>query len=192
MASGNSNGLGVPGEYDGEGEEQEGGDSDGNDGEDSSDSDDGEAVDDGNDGEDSSDNNRYYDTEADQKYTLSVNEIVKNWEICKYCLSSLCSIIQYCTAECKLNRYRILLEELLLHTYHQGILKRVTYCFYTQAQASICYRLVLSRWKDMKADSAEIDEIVERARSLPITSTLPPIRRSAGLPALACICGLND
>ena len=133
MASGNSNGLGVPGEYDGEGEEQEGGDSDGNDGEDSSDSDDGEAVDDGNDGEDSSDNNRYYDTEADQKYTLSVNEIVKNWEICKYCLSSLCSIIQYCTAECKLNRYRILLEELLLHTYHQGILKRVTYCFYTQA-----------------------------------------------------------
>ena len=44
----------------------------------------------------------------------------------------------------------------------------------------------------MKADSAEIDEIVERARSLPITSTLPPIRRSAGLPALACICGLND
>ena len=133
MASGNSNGLGVPGEYDGEGEEQEGGDSDGNDGEDSSDSDDGEAVDDGNDGEDSSDNNRYYDTEADQKYTLSVNEIVKNWEICKYCLSSLCFIIQYCTAECKLNRYRILLEELLLHTYHQGILKRVTYCFYTQA-----------------------------------------------------------
>ena len=133
MASGNSNGLGVPGEYDGEGEEQEGGDSDGNDGEDSSDSDDGEAVDDGNDGEDSSDNNRYYDTEADQKCTLSVNEIVKNWEICKYCLSSLCSIIQYCTAECKLNRYRILLEELLLHTYHQGILKRVTYCFYTQA-----------------------------------------------------------
>ena len=133
MASGNSNGLGVPGEYDGEGEEQEGGDSDGNDGEDSSDSDDGEAVDDGNDGEDSSDNNRYYDTEADQKYTLSVNEIVKNWEICKYCLSSLCSIIQYCTVECKLNRYRILLEELLLHTYHQGILKRVTYCFYTQA-----------------------------------------------------------
>ena len=124
MASGNSNGLGVPGEYDGEGEEQEGGDSDGSDG---------EAVDDGNDGEDSSDNNRYYDTEADQKYTLSVNEIVKNWEICKYCLSSLCSIIQYCTAECKLNRYRILLEELLLHTYHQGILKRVTYCFYTQA-----------------------------------------------------------
>ena len=141
MASGNSNGLGVPGEYDGEGEEQEGGDSDdGSDGEDSSGSDeedssdsDGEAVDDGNDGEDSSDNNRYYDTEADQKYTLSVNEIVKNWEICKYCLSSLCSIIQYCTAECKLNRYRILLEELLLHTYHQGILKRVTYCFYTQA-----------------------------------------------------------
>ena len=140
MASGNSNGLGVPGEYDGEGEEQEGEDSDGsdgedsdgNDGEDSSDSD-GEAVDDGNDGEDSSDNNRYYDTEADQKYTLSVNEIVKNWEICKYCLSSLCSIIQYCTAECKLNRYRILLEELLLHTYHQGILKRVSYCFYTQA-----------------------------------------------------------
>lgn len=123
MASGNSNGLGVPGEYDGEGEEQEGEDSDGNDGEDS----------DGNDGEDSSDNNRYYDTEADQKCTLSVNEIVKNWEICKYCLSSLCSIIQYCTAECKLNRYRILLEELLLHTYHQGILKRVTYCFYTQA-----------------------------------------------------------
>ena len=138
MASGNSNGLGVPGEYDGEGEEQEGEDSDGsdgedsdgNDGEDSSDSD-GEAVDDGNDGEDSSDNNRYNDTEADQKYTLSVNEIVKNWEICKYCLSSLCSIIQYCTAECKLNRYRILLEELLLHTYHQGILKRVSYCFYT-------------------------------------------------------------
>ena len=132
MASGNSNGLGVPGEYDGEGEEQEGEDSDGNDGEDSSDSDDGEDSD-GNDGEDSSDNNRYYDTEADQKCTLSVNEIVKNWEICKYCLSSLCSIIQYCTAECKLNRYRILLEELLLHTYHQGILKRVTYCFYTQA-----------------------------------------------------------
>ena len=150
MASGNSNGLGVPGEYDGEGEEQEGGDSDGSDGEDvddgndgevvddgsdgedSSDSD-GEAVDDGNDGEDSSDNNRYYDTEAEQKCTLSVNEIVKNWEICKYCLSSLCSIIQYCTAECKLNRYRMLLEELLLHTYHQGILKRVTYCFYTQA-----------------------------------------------------------
>ena len=146
MASGNSNGLGVPGEYDGEGEEQEGEDSDGsdgedsdgNDGEDSSDSDgedssdsDGEAVDDGNDGEDSSDNNRYNDTEADQKYTLSVNEIVKNWEICKCCLSSLCSIIQYCTAECKLNRYRILLEELLLHTYHQGILKRVSYCFYT-------------------------------------------------------------
>ena len=115
MASGNSNGLGVPGEYDGEGEEQEGEDSD------------------GNDGEDSSDNNRYYDTEAEQKCTLSVNEIVKNWEICKYCLSSLCSIIQYCTAECKLNRYRMLLEELLLHTYHQGILKRVTYCFYTQA-----------------------------------------------------------
>lgn len=150
MASGNSNGLGVPGEYDGEGEEQEGGDSDGSDGEDvddgndgevvddgsdgedSSDSD-GEAVDDGNDGEDSSDNNRYYDTEAEQKCTLSVNEIVKNWEVCKYCLSSLCSIIQYCTAECKLNRYRMLLEELLLHTYHQGILKRVTYCFYTQA-----------------------------------------------------------
>ena len=132
MASGNSNGLGVPGEYDGEGEEQEGEDSDGNDGEASSDSDDGEDSD-GNDGEDSSDNNRYYDTEADQKYTLSVNEIVKNWEVCKYCLSSLCSIIQYCTAECKLNRYRILLEELLLHTYHQGILKRVTYCFYTQA-----------------------------------------------------------
>ena len=132
MASGNSNGLGVPGEYDGEGEEQEGEDSDGNDGEDSSDSDDGEDSD-GNDGEDSSDNNRYYDTEADQKYTLSVNEIVKNWEICKYCLSSLCSIIQYCTAECKLNRYRMLLEELLLHTYHQGILKRVTNCFYTQA-----------------------------------------------------------
>ena len=123
MASGNSNGLGVPGEYDGEGEEQEGEDSDGNDGEDS----------DGNDGEDSSDNNRYYDTEAEQKCTLSVNEIVKNWEVCKYCLSSLCSIIQYCTAECKLNRYRMLLEELLLHTYHQGILKRVTYCFYTQA-----------------------------------------------------------
>ena len=123
MASGNSNGLGVPGEYDGEGEEQEGEDSDGNDGEDS----------DGNDGEDSSDNNRYYDTEAEQKCTLSVNEIVKNWEVCKYCLSSLCSIIQYCTAECKLNRYRILLEELLLHTYHQGILKRVSYCFYTQA-----------------------------------------------------------
>ena len=123
MASGNSNGLGVPGEYDGEGEEQEGGDSDGSDGEDS----------DGSDGEDSSDNNRYYDTEAEQKCTLSVNEIVKNWEVCKYCLSSLCSIIQYCTAECKLNRYRILLEELLLHTYHQGILKRVTYCFYTQA-----------------------------------------------------------
>ena len=115
MASGNSNGLGVPGEYDGEGEEQEGEDSD------------------GNDGEDSSDNNRYYDTEAEQKCTLSVNEIVKNWEVCKYCLSSLCSIIQYCTAECKLNRYRILLEELLLHTYHQGILKRVSYCFYTQA-----------------------------------------------------------
>ena len=132
MASGNSNGLGVPGEYDGEGEEQEGGDSDGNDGEDS-DGNDGEAVDDGNDGEDSSDNNRYYDTEAEQKCTLSVNEIVKNWEVCKYCLSSLCSIIQYCTAECKLNRYRMLLEELLLHTYHQGILKRVTYCFYTQA-----------------------------------------------------------
>ena len=132
MASGNSNGLGVPGEYDGEGEEQEGEDSDGNDGEDSSDSDDGEDSD-GNDGEDSSDNNRYYDTEAEQKCTLSVNEIVKNWEICKYCLSSLCSIIQYCTAECKLNRYRMLLEELLLHTYHQGILKRVTYCFYTQA-----------------------------------------------------------
>ena len=127
MASGNSNGLGVPGEYDGEGEEQEGEDSDGNDGEDSSDSDDGEAVDDGNDGEDSSDNNRYYDTEADQKYTLSVNEIVKNWEICKYCLTSLCSIIQNCTAECKLNHYRILFEELLLHTYHQGILKRVTF-----------------------------------------------------------------
>ena len=123
MASGNSNGLGVPGEYDGEGEEQEGEDSDGNDGEDS----------DGNDGEDSSDNNRYYDTEAEQKCTLSVNEIVKNWEVCKYCLSSLCSIIQYCTAESKLNRYRMLLEELLLHTYHQGILKRVTYCFYTQA-----------------------------------------------------------
>ena len=123
MASGNSNGLGVPGEYDGEGEEQEGEDSDGNDGEDS----------DGSDGEDSSDNNRYYDTEAEQKCTLSVNEIVKNWEVCKYCLSSLCSIIQYCTAECKLNRYRMLLEELLLHTYHQGILKRVTYCFYTQA-----------------------------------------------------------
>ena len=152
MASGNSNGLGVPGEYDGEGEEQEGGDSDdgsdgevvddGSDGEvvdDGSDGEvvdngsDGEVVDNGNDGEDSSDNNRYYDTEADQKCTLSVNEIVKNWEICKYCLSSLCSIIQYCTAECKLNRYRILLEELLLHTYHQGILKRVTYCFYTQA-----------------------------------------------------------
>ena len=133
MASGNSNGLGIPGEYDGEGEEQEGEDSsDGNDGGDSSDSD-GEVVDDGNDGEDSSDNNRYYYTEADQKCTLSVNEIVKNWEICKYCLSSLCSIIQYCTAECKLNRYWILLEELLLHTYHQGILKRVTYCFYTQA-----------------------------------------------------------
>ena len=164
MASGNSNGLGVPGEYDGEGEEQEGEDSDGsdgedsdgndgedssdsdgedssdsdgeavddgNDGEDSSDSDDGEAVDDGNDGEDSSDNNRYNDTKPDQKHRLSVNEIVKNWEICKYCLSSLCSIIQYCTAECKLNRYRILLEELLLHTYHQGILKRVSYCFYT-------------------------------------------------------------
>ena len=131
MASGNSNGLGVPGEYDGEGEEQEGEDSDGNDGEDS-DGNDGEDSD-GNDGEDSSDNNRYYDTEAEQKCTLSVNEIVKNWEVCKYCLSSLCSIIQYCTAECKLNRYRILLEELLLHTYHQGILKRVSYCFYTQA-----------------------------------------------------------
>ena len=131
MASGNSNGLGVPGEYDGEGEEQEGEDSDGNDGEDS-DGNDGEDSD-GNDGEDSSDNNRYYDTEAEQKCTLSVNEIVKNWEVCKYCLSSLCSIIQYCTAECKLNRYRMLLEELLLHTYHQGILKRVTYCFYTQA-----------------------------------------------------------
>lgn len=56
---------------------------------------------------------------------IAVNEIVKNWEICKYCLSSLCSIIQNCTAACTLNRYRILLEELLLHTYHQGILKRV-------------------------------------------------------------------
>ena len=102
MASGNSNGLGVPGEYDGEGEEEDA---------------------------DREDADREDDNEADKDHidTLSVNEIVKNWEICKYCLTSLCSIIQNCTAECKLNHYRILFEELLLHTYHQGILKRVTF-----------------------------------------------------------------
>lgn len=97
MASGNSNGLGVPGEYDGEGEEED------------------------------ADREDDYEAEKDHIDTLSVNEIVKNWEICKYCLASFCSIIQNCTAECKLNHYRILFEELLLHTYHQGILKRVTF-----------------------------------------------------------------
>lgn len=118
MASGNSNGMGIP----------EGVEADDTESEDEAESDadneneagaeagaEAEAEGDAEDGEEQLDS------------AMSVNEIVKNWEICKYCLSSLCSIIQHSTDESKLSHYRILMEELLLHTYHQGILKRVTF-----------------------------------------------------------------
>lgn len=43
----------------------------------------------------------------------------------------------------------------------------------------------------MKDDSADIEKLIERGRTLPVTSSLPPIRRSAGLPALVCIIFVN-
>ena len=144
MASGNSNGMGIPDDADdaeADDADDDDDDEDEVDGEDEladTDGDMDDLVNEGN-GQDAQEEetsreanenahantNGAVDERENASEPIAVNEIVKNWEICKYCLSSLCSIIQNCTAACTLNRYRILLEELLLHTYHQGILKRV-------------------------------------------------------------------
>ena len=67
-----------------------------------------------------------YDNETSE-YELDddVNEIVKNWEIVKNCLIDLAVVFRSCKSVGNLEHYWRLMEVLLLHSYHQGVLKQV-------------------------------------------------------------------
>lgn len=67
----------------------------------------------------------YENETPDSEFDDDVNEIVKNWEIVKNCLIDLVVVFRSCKNLENLEHFWRLMEALLLHSYHQGILKQV-------------------------------------------------------------------